>query len=78
MEFDLPYYVQNGGDGSVIVRFQPTLDLAEYNDSEMSEGWGESSANTVKLKVEDNKLYFREFAMVNGKYDYVWTEVTGG
>lgn len=76
MEFALPYFVRNGGDGSAIVEFTPTLEAADKADSEMDEGWGESSAGTVKLKVEGDKLFYRDFQQNDhGNYEYVWIEV---
>ncbi len=73
--FKLPFYCSNGGDGSVSVRFCQSLEEAETKDSEMEEGWGESSARSVKIKVEDNKLFYEKFESVDGKYQYVWKEV---
>lgn len=72
--FKLHYYVSNGGDGSATVHFMPTLDEAKQEDEEQPEGWGESSAGTVNLKVEDGKLYF-EKAIWDPGYKRVWVEV---
>jgi hypothetical protein len=67
MEFALPYFVRHGGNGSAIVEFTPTL---------VDEGWGASSAGTVKLKVEGDKLFYRDFQQNDhGNYEYVWIEV---
>lgn len=57
--FELPYWVANCGDGSVSVNFEQFLEDAERKDEEMDEGWGESSASTVSLKVENNQLFLK-------------------
>lgn len=75
MEFALHYHCSNGGDGSVSVHFHPNLEAAEKADEEMDEGWGESSAGTVNLKVENNQLFYREYERVDGKYQYIWKPV---
>ena len=75
-EFKLPYYCSNNGDGSCSVRFTPTEKEAEEKDSNQSEGWGEPSSDIIRLKVEKNKLFFQDFQRVDGKYQYVWVEVT--
>lgn len=77
--FNLPYYCSNGGDGSVSVHCMPTLQEAEAADEAQSEGWGESSAGRIQLKVEDGDLYFRQLQYVDtgkkGRYEYVWVRV---
>lgn len=75
MEFELPYYISNGGDGSVSLNPCQSLAEAEKADSEMDEGWGESSAGTIKLKVENKTLFYRDFEEFEGKYQYVWKQV---
>ena len=70
MEFKLYYNCRNGGDGSVSVDFHNSEAEAEKAEENMDEGWGESSVNSVRLKIEDGKLYFRKY---NGKF--VWVEV---
>lgn len=57
MEFKLPYWVSNGGDGSANVMFESTLSRAKKKCDEQDEGWGESSAGEVRLKVEEGKLF---------------------
>lgn len=76
--FKLPYWVSNGGDGSASVRFETSEKEAEQKDDEQNEegeGWGESSASTVEIKVEDDKLYIKSFEKVGGKYEYIWKQV---
>lgn len=78
--FTLPYWVENGGDGSANVHFTSTLENAEKKcaaQSENGDGWAESSASTISLKVKDGKLFF----LVN-RYDEkkkklidIWVEV---
>jgi acylphosphatase len=75
VEFTLPYYISNNGDGSASVHFTSTEAEADKADEELEEGWGEPCSSTIKIKVENDKLYFRDFQRVNGKYDYVWIEV---
>ncbi len=75
MEFELHYHVSNGGDGSASVHFHQSKQAATKADEDMEEGWGEPCNGSVKLKVEDGKLFFREFERVNGKYEYVWKPI---
>jgi len=75
MNFKLPYYIRHGGDGSVILEPCSTIAGAEAADEAMDEGWGESSAGTIELKVEDGKLYYQDYADINGTYTKVWVEV---
>ena len=72
MEFKLPYFISNNGDGSASLQPCVTLREAEREDSEQPEGWGESSANELKIKVEDNKLYFWDYVVNSG---FIWREV---
>lgn len=60
-EFELPYWVKNSGDGSVSVKICASLTEAEKADEEQDEGWGESSASTISLKIENGKLYFETY-----------------
>lgn len=73
-EFKLNYYITNNGDGSASVHFTSSEAEAEKADEELEEGWGESCNGDVTVKVENGKLYFRNFQEVKGKYDYVWVE----
>jgi hypothetical protein len=74
-EFELHYHLTNNGDGSASARFHQTEEEAEKADEAMDEGWGESSASSVRLKYEDGKIYFREYQRIDGKYQYVWVEI---
>lgn len=76
MNFLLPYHVSNGGDGSANVEFHATLDEAVAQDEAELEGWGEPSADTIALKVEDGKLFFQDWKDIDGKFQPVWVEVT--
>ncbi len=58
MEFELHYSISNNGDGSASTHFHQTEEEAEAADGE-GEGWGEPCNGSVKLKVEDGKLYFQ-------------------
>ena len=73
--FKLSYHVSNNGDGSVSVHFHPSAKAANEADAAMDEGWGESSADSVNLKVEGGKLYFEDFQQLERKYQKVWVEV---
>lgn len=75
--FKLPYWVMNGGDGSANVRFCSTLANAEEKCEKQSEGWGESSAGTIDLKVEDGKLFFliERYDEKKKKLVDIWVEV---
>ena len=78
MEVKLHYYCVNGGDGSAGVQFCETKKDAEKADEEQNEkgdGWGESSVNSVTLKVEDGKIFFQSFERVGNKYERVWKEI---
>jgi hypothetical protein len=52
MRFKLHYHVSNNGDGSASVHFHETAEEAEKADSELEEGWGDSSASYIELKTE--------------------------
>ena len=77
MEFKLPYWVSNGGDGSANVHFERTLNIAKKLCEEQDEGWGENSGDVIHLKVDDGKLYYRGFVSDDG-YKASWIEVTEG
>lgn len=59
--FRLPYWCSSNGDGSVSVRFEKSLEAAERADEKQDEGWGESSAGYVEVKVENGKLFFKKY-----------------
>lgn len=72
----LHYYVRNGGDGSASPRFFASAKEAEEREErdlkEFGEAWGEPSAGSVELKVEDGKIFFQKY---DDNYEPVWIEV---
>jgi len=67
----LYYYVQNGGDGSAIVRFCESRELAELLDRNQSEGWGESSVGEVPSQAQEtvaDKIQEIESAIKDGDW----------
>ena len=75
--FQVHFRCNNQGDGSVRVDFHQNKEVVEQieeNENETGEGWAESSVDTLKLKMEDGKLYFRVYEEVGGKYGWVWKE----
>lgn len=73
--FKLHYHVINCGDGSVSVHFHQTEQQAKDADKKMDEGWGESSANYIDLKIENGQIYFKEYVCINEEesdYEYKW------
>jgi hypothetical protein len=76
LEFKLHYYVQDNGDGSASVRFTASEKDAE-NHPDAEEGWGESTASYIDVKVEKKKIFIREFRYnpETGKHGYEWIEV---
>lgn len=76
MEFVLPFHITNNGDGSASVKLHPTLAEAEKAEEEMSKGWGESCAGTLRIKVEGKKLYYHNTHWAGNKYVSKWIEVT--
>ncbi len=75
--FEIHYHVNNQGDGSVAVRLHQTKEEAEKADEKQSEGWGESSADSIRIKMKDGKLYFQgQLEEVGkGKWEYAWHEI---
>lgn len=78
MEFKLPYYVRDLGDGSVKVEFCPTVSMAKILEDTDSQPFAEGSVNIIKLKVEDNQLFFRQLCRGEDGYEWVWTKVLEG
>lgn len=72
--FKLHYHVNNGGDGSANVRFHESKEAAEKADEGQSEGWGESSAGSVVLAIQDGKIVRKELQWDSKakKYNTVW------
>lgn len=48
----LYYSVQNGGDGSAYPQFMESAELAEYDQENMDEGWGESCTGSIELESD--------------------------
>lgn len=59
MEFRIPYYVSNGGDGSASLQLTESLDAAKVADEDQTEGWGESSAGEIVCRIEQGSLLYR-------------------
>lgn len=74
--FRLNYHCSNQGDGSVAVRFHANAGDAEFADESQEEGWGESSASHVDLKVEDGKLFYLDYDEGADNWQKVWKEAT--
>ena len=70
--FKLHYHVRNNGDGSVSVQFHPNEKAARDAEDAMDEGWGESCADFVHLKVEDGRLFYESHDYVNNVFQKVW------
>jgi hypothetical protein len=68
--FELHYWCQNNGDGSVSVNFEKDEKTARKKDGAQSEGWGESSVSSVKLMMINDKLhrYTYDYKEIDGKY----------
>jgi hypothetical protein len=56
MAFILHYNVSNNGDGSASVHFHDNSEQAEAADEAQEEGWGESSASSLELQIQDGKI----------------------
>lgn len=48
----LHYSIQNGGDGSAYPKFMSSAKLAEYDQENMAEGWGESCTGCITLESD--------------------------
>lgn len=68
--FKLHYYIRNCGDGSASVHLCKSAEEARKLDEESqeSEGWGESSNSSETIIERDGKLYFESYRRINGKY----------
>lgn len=69
-DFKLHYHPRNNGDGSASAVFHETEDQAIKADEDMNEGWGESSAASLTIRMDANVLYFRKYD--RDKKEYVW------
>lgn len=65
---EIYYSVQNGGDGSAYPRLMESLELAEWDQTHMIEGWGESCTGSFNFtsdslincidKIQTKESYF--------------------
>lgn len=69
MKFKLPYYISNGGDGSASLNLYPRLVEAEVAEQDEDEPFGDRTADTIDLMVEDGKLFYRDW--VDGSFQWV-------
>lgn len=70
--FKLHYWVKSGGDGSAIVKFAASHDEAEEKDEAQEEGWGESSASSVTLEVQNGKIVRKELVWDGIRHNTTW------
>ncbi len=75
-EFKLHLWVSNGGDGSANIHAATSFAEAKMKCDEQDEGWGENSAISMKILIQDNRLYYQDYQSVDGKYKWVWVEVS--
>lgn len=59
MELKLYYSVRNGGDGSAYPTFMSSQELADFDQDNMSEGWGESCTGSITL-LSDSPITIKE------------------
>jgi hypothetical protein len=52
MKKEFYYSVQNGGDGSAYPSFMESMELAEWDQDNMSEGWGESCTGSITVSSD--------------------------
>jgi hypothetical protein len=60
--FELPYWISNNGDGSASIQLCETSEEAAKADEDQQQngdGWGEPSADSIKLKLDNGKIYFQ-------------------
>jgi len=55
----LYYSVQNGGDGSAYPRFMSSQELADFDQENMDEGWGESCTGSIDFE-SDSPIIVKE------------------
>lgn len=70
--FKLHYHVQNCGDGSVNVCLHNSKKDAEAADEGQYDRWGESSAGTVQLAIQDGKIVRKTVEVNDGKVETIW------
>lgn len=58
-ELTLFYSVVSGGDGSAYPHFMSSMELAEWDQEHLSEGWGESCTGSITVE-SDSPITIRE------------------
>jgi hypothetical protein len=74
MELKIYYSVRNGGDGSAYPTFMESLELAEWDQEHMSEGWGESCTGSLILQSDSpitckTKIVNKESYLIDKYFD---------
>lgn len=52
MKKTIYYSVQNGGDGSAYPQLMESMELAEWDQDHMDEGWGENCTRTIEVESD--------------------------
>ena len=55
MKTEIWYNIQNGGDGSVHLRWFESKELARIDEEHMDEGWGEPSYRSIVI-IHDSQI----------------------
>jgi hypothetical protein len=72
MELSIFYSVRNGGDGSAYPTFMESMQLAEWDQNHMYEGWGESCTGELKFKSDSDIVSSFEIVTKESYYlDYL-------
>jgi hypothetical protein len=64
MKTKLWYNIQNGGDGSVFLRWFESKELSEIDEEFMDEGWGECSVDCIVIESDSPIRIARSFGTV--------------
>ena len=59
MKKRLYYSIQNGGDGSAYPAWMESKELAEWDQANMDEGWGEPCCGYIEV-LSDSEITFNE------------------
>jgi hypothetical protein len=59
MKLKIWYSIQNGGDGSAYPRWMESEELAEWDQRNMDEGWGEPCTGYIEVQA-DSKITVNE------------------
>ncbi len=59
MKLKIWYSIQNGGDGSAYPRWMESEELAEWDQANMDEGWGEPCTGYIEVQA-DCKITVKE------------------